>query len=295
LLPMPEPDRPWFTPGVRGIGLASLLSDAGHEIPTALLPSLLTSVLGAPAVALGVIEGIADALSGGAKFVGGALADDAARRQSIAVGGYTLTAVLSALIGGATATWQVGVLRAGAWTSRGIRGPARNALLADAVDRSAYGRAYGFERSMDNLGAVVGPILAVVLVALVGIRGAILLSVIPGLLAAGAIVYAIRHLQRPPAARATALRFTVRSLLRGPLGRLFVGIGAFELVVRQPRRLVVLGDVGEDTEGEDPGSEVVEDEAEVTGVGLLGGLSRIEPFERRELVLDLGDEFRPHR
>ena len=123
----------------------------------------------------------------------------------------------------------MGVLRIAAWTSRGIRGPAKNALLADAVDHSAYGRAYGFERSMDNLGAVIGPILALVLVALIGIRGAILLSVIPGLLAAGAIVYAIRHLERPPAARTTALRFTVRPLLRGPLGRLFVGIGAFEL------------------------------------------------------------------
>lgn len=221
--------RPWFTPGVRGIGLASLLSDAGHEIPTALLPSFLTSVLGAPAAALGLIEGIADAISGGAKFVGGGLADDPARRQSIAVGGYTLTAVLSSLIGLAGAAWQVGILRAGSWASRGVRGPAKNALLADAVDPSAYGRAYGFERSMDNLGAVIGPILAVILVALVGIRGAILFSIIPGLLAAGAIVYAIRHLERAPSRRTTAVRFTVRPLLRGPLGRLFAGIAPFEL------------------------------------------------------------------
>ncbi len=226
---MAKRSRPWFTPGVRGIGLASLLADAGHEIPTALLPSFLTSVLGATAVALGLIEGVADALSGGAKFVGGVLADEPARRESIAVGGYTVTAVLSALIGGASATWQVGVLRAGAWASRGFRGPARNALLADAVDPSAYGRAYGFERSMDNLGAVVGPILAVVLVTLVGIRGAILLSVIPGLLATVAIVYAIRHLERPPARRSTTIRLSVRPLLHGPLRRLFVGIGAFEL------------------------------------------------------------------
>jgi MFS family permease len=226
---MATPQRPWFTPGVRGIGFASLLADAGHEISTALLPSLLTSILGAPAAALGLIEGIADALSGAAKFIGGALADDPGRRQSIAVGGYTLTAVLSALIGLATAAWQVAILRAGAWTSRGVRVPARNALLADAVDRTAYGRAYGFERSMDNLGAVVGPILALILVGLVGIRGAILLSVIPGLLAAGAIVYAIHHLERPPAKRASAIKITVRPLMQGPLGRLFLGIGAFEL------------------------------------------------------------------
>ena len=70
--------------------------------------------------------------------------------------------------------------------------PARNALLADVVHPSAYGRAYGFERAMDNLGAVFGPLLALGLVAVVGVRWAIGLSVIPGLLAALAIVYAIR-------------------------------------------------------------------------------------------------------
>ena len=66
----------WLTPGVRGIGTASLLADLGHEIPTALLPSLLTSTLGAPASALGLIEGVSDGLAGVARFAGGPLADD---------------------------------------------------------------------------------------------------------------------------------------------------------------------------------------------------------------------------
>ena len=220
--------RPWFTPGVRGIGLASLLSDAGHEIPTALLPGFLTVTLGAPAAALGLIEGIADALSGITKVIGGALADDPQRRRSIAVGGYTLTALLSAAIGLATAAWQVAILRSGSWAARGIRVPSRNALLADAVDPSAYGRAYGFERAMDNLGAVIGPVLALVLVALVGLREAIVLSVIPGLLAAGAIVYAVRHLERPKERHTSPVRLVVRPLLHGALGRLFVGVSLFE-------------------------------------------------------------------
>jgi len=71
-----------------------------------------------------------------------------------------------------------------------IRSPSRNALLIDAVDPTAYGRAYGFERAMDNAGAVLGPIFALGLVVLIGIRQAIFVSVIPGLLAAFAIVYA---------------------------------------------------------------------------------------------------------
>ena len=85
------------------------------------------------------------------RFGGGALADDPGRRRAIAVGGYTTTAVLSSVTGAATSVWQVGVLRAGAWAARGLRVPARNALLADIVDPAVYGRAYGFERAMDNL------------------------------------------------------------------------------------------------------------------------------------------------
>ncbi|MGH2513797.1 MAG: MFS transporter, partial [Candidatus Limnocylindrales bacterium] len=219
----------WLTPGVRGIGFASLLSDMGHEIPTALLPSLITVTLGAPAAALGLIEGIADGLSGLAKLVGGWIADDPGRRRSVALGGYTVTAILSSATGLAGSIWQVGILRAGAWTARGIRGPARNALLADAVDVSVYGRAYGFERAMDNLGAVAGPALAIVLVGLVGVRVAILFSIIPGLLAAVAIAYAIRHLQAEVPRKAKPITIQVRPVLHGPLGRLFVGIGAFEL------------------------------------------------------------------
>ena len=221
--------EPWLTPGVRAIGTASLLADLGHEVPTALLPSLLTSTLGAPAAALGLIEGVADGLAGAAKLGGGALADDPERRRVTAVGGYTATAVLSSLIGVATSAWQVGVLRAGAWTARGLRVPARNALLADVVHPSAYGRAYGFERAMDNLGAIGGPLLALGLVAVVGVRTAILLSVIPGLLAAVAIVIAIRRAPRLEPRERQPIRLRVRPVLRGQLGRVLVGASAFEI------------------------------------------------------------------
>jgi MFS family permease len=219
----------WLTPGVAGIGTASLLSDAGHEIPTALLPSFLTSTLGAPAAALGAIEGVSDALAGVARFGGGALADDPERRRTVAVGGYATTAVLSAGIGAASTPLQAAVLRAGAWTARGLRVPARNALLADVVPASLYGRAYGFERAMDNLGAIVGPLLAIGLVGTVGVRWAIGLSVIPGLLAALAIVYAIRHTAAPAIRTHRPIRLQIRPVLRGRLGRLMAGTAAFEI------------------------------------------------------------------
>ena len=107
------------------------------------------------------------------------------------------------------------MLRAGAWTARALRVPARNALLADAVSPDAYGRAYGFERAMDNLGAMLGPLLAIALGGLIGVRQAILLSIVPGLFAALAIVYAIRHTPDAATKARTPIRLRVRPVLRG--------------------------------------------------------------------------------
>ena len=154
------------------IGAASLLADLGHEIPTALLPSFLTSTLGAPAAALGLIEGDCRRLAGAARFAGGALADDPHRRRGTAVAGYTATAVLTSAIGVTTAAWQVAVCApamGGAGTARPVAERAAGRRRAG----EAYGRAYGFERAMDNLGAIGGPLLALALVALVGVRTAI--------------------------------------------------------------------------------------------------------------------------
>jgi MFS family permease len=223
------PEQRWLTRGVGSIGIASFLSDVGHEIPTALLPSFLTRTLRAPAAALGLVEGIADGLGGAGRLAGGALSDDPQRRRTVALGGYTATAVFSALIGVCTAVYQVAILRAAAWFTRGLRQPARNALLAEVVPPGAYGRAYGFERTMDNFGAIVGPAVALALVALFSLRVAILLSVIPGVLAALAILVAIRSSPKPARGERQPIRLRVRPVLQGRLGRLLAGIGAFEL------------------------------------------------------------------
>lgn len=225
----PEIKGKWLTSGVWGIGLASFLADVGHEIPTALFASFLVSTLGASAAVLGLIEGIADGMAGIARLIGGALANDPSRRRTTAVGGYTSTAILSALIGAASAVWQVGFLRVAAWFSRGLRVPARNAILADMVPATVYGRAYGFERAMDNLGAIGGPLLTLLLVSIIGVRTAILLSIIPGLLAALAIIYAIGHIPHPTVRDRQPLRLQVRPVLRGRLGKLLIGVGIFEM------------------------------------------------------------------
>lgn len=202
-----EPDqRRWLTRGVVGVGSASLFSDSSHEMVTSLLPTFVVSTLGSGAGALGVIEGASDALTGVAKLAGGPLASDRDRRIRLASGGYLGTAVATAAIGLTTAVWQVACLRAFAWLSRGIRSPSRDMLLTELVDESAYGRAVGLERAGDNAGAVIGPLLAASLVAVLGIRHLILLAIIPGLLAAVAITVAGREAQRTlrePAGRRT--------------------------------------------------------------------------------------------
>lgn len=192
----PLPGHGWLSRGVASIGLASFFSDSGHEIATALLPTFLVSTLHASAASLGLIEGVSDALTGVAKLVSGPLANDPNRRGRLASGGYLGTAVATGAIGLCVATWQVGVLRAFAWTSRGMRSPARDTLLASLAPREGYGRAFGLERAGDNLGAVVGPLLAAGLVALVGIRPAIYFAFVPGLLAAAAISVAARESRR---------------------------------------------------------------------------------------------------
>jgi len=176
----------WLTRGVFGIGLASLCSDWGHEIGTSLLPLLLAG-LGAPAYALGVIEGVADGVSSFAKLAGGWVADRPHLRKPVAVAGYLLTALSTFAFGFVGAWPQVLVSRAIGWMGRGIRGPARDVLLTDAVAPELVGRAFGFERTMDTVGAVLGPLCATALVAMMSVRMAMRWTLLPGALAAVAI------------------------------------------------------------------------------------------------------------
>lgn len=214
-----------------GVGAASFCSDAGHEIATSVLPSFLTSTLHAGPGALGVIEGASDALVGLAKLAGGPLSNDPRRRARLASGGYVGTALATAAIGFATAVWQVAVLRAAAWVSRGLRSPARDTLLTSLTPPAAYGRAFGVERAGDNAGAIAGPLLASTLVAAVGIREAIWFAVVPGLLAAVAITVAARQAKRAvgsvPGRR--TLSFNFAELRRAGLGRALAAPALFEL------------------------------------------------------------------
>jgi MFS family permease len=219
----------WRTRGVDSVAVASFFSDSGHEITTSVLPSFITVTLRSSAGVLGVIEGVSDALTGIAKLISGPVANDERRRLRMASGGYVVTAVATGAIGLAVAVWQAAILRAAAWLARGVRTPARDAMLASLAPPTAYGRAFGLERAGDNMGAVAGPLLAAGLVAWLGIRPALYLAVIPGLFAAVAIVVAAREARklRDPVAR--RYRLELRRLHEAGLLRSLLPIAAFEL------------------------------------------------------------------
>src|SRR5436190_14160656 len=186
-----SPGRPagrWLNRTVVGIGLASLCSDVGHEMATTAMPALLASV-GATSAELGLIEGLADALSSFAKLYSGLHSDRLRRRKPLAVVGYFVTASAMASFALATQWWHVLLGRVGGWLGRGARTPVRNVLLTEATTPQTYGRAFGLERSMDSAGAVVGPVLALLLTATVGLRWTFALTLVPGVIAALLIAF----------------------------------------------------------------------------------------------------------
>ncbi len=180
----------WLTPGVLGIGLASLFSDWGHEAATAILPAFLAS-LGAPAYALGVIEGVSDGLSSFAKLAGGWIADRPALRKPTGIFGYLATGISTAAYAFANTWPSILVMRALGWIGRGSRGPSRDTLLVDSVAAEQQGRAFGFERAMDTTGAVLGPLCATALVGALGLRGVLKWTFVPGIAAAAAFAFLV--------------------------------------------------------------------------------------------------------
>jgi MFS family permease len=189
----------WLNGTVLGIGLASLLSDWSHEIATTVLPAYLAT-LGVAAFWVGLIEGVADGLSSVTKMASGYYTDKLRRRKPIAVAGYLVTALGTAAFGLATAAWHVLLARALAWLGRGVRTPVRKALLAAAVTPQTYGRAFGFERMMDTLGAIVGPATALLLLGWFAHDYPKLFAatLVPGLLAVAAIALLVRERERRP-------------------------------------------------------------------------------------------------
>jgi MFS family permease len=184
-------DKGWFNSTVLGAGLTSFLSDMSHEVVTVLLPSFML-MLGAPVYALGLIEGVSDGLSSFSKLFSGYYADKIGHRKEISAIGYFVTGIFPLIVAFAT-TWPIVlVARALGWLGRGIRGPPRDAILAESVEKKSLGKAFGFHRAADTLGAIAGPLLAYFLLAYMGMREIFAFAVIPGMLAVVAFWFLIK-------------------------------------------------------------------------------------------------------
>jgi MFS family permease len=184
----------WLNLTTLGIGLTSLFSDWSHEIATAILPAFLAS-LGAGPGWLGAIEGTADGLSSFSKLAAGHYTDRLRRRKPLVQSGYVVTTLATGALALATNAWHVLIARTTAWLGRGIRTPGRKALLAAGISPDAYGRAFGFERMMDTLGAIVAPITALWLLQLTShnYHKVLAWTLVPGLLAVLTIGLLVRE------------------------------------------------------------------------------------------------------
>jgi MFS family permease len=196
---------------VKVLGGASLLNDVASEMIFPLLPTFLIGTLGGNRFHLGVIEGVADTASSALKLWSGGWSDRAGRRKGFVVLGYALAALARPLIGVIVAPWQLFGLRIADRVGKGIRTSPRDALIADSTAPEVRGRAFGFHRAMDHLGAAIGPVLAAGFLWLWPgeLRTLFFLSLLPGLLVLGLLIFGLRETAAVTPAREPA-RLTLK-------------------------------------------------------------------------------------
>jgi MFS family permease len=167
------------------LGWSSLFTDAATEMIYPLLPMYLSRVLGAGALSLGVIEGVAEAINSALKVGSGYISDRWTRRRPIVIAGYSISSAARPLIA-ITSTWpQVLLIRALDRTGKGIRGAPRDAMLAQFASPNERGHIFGFHRAMDHTGAVIGPLIATAILFFAPgeYRFVFALTIIPGAIA----------------------------------------------------------------------------------------------------------------
>ncbi len=194
------------------LGVTSLLTDLSSEIIYPLVPLFLTSVLGAPFAVVGLIEGIAESTASLLKVFSGWISDRRPRRRPLVVFGYSISAVAKPLMAAAFTWPAVLLLRFSDRVGKGIRTAPRDALIADSSDPATRGRAFGFHRAMDTVGAALGALLALLAVGVLGERYRIifLLSAIPAALGVASLFFVHerrRHLTSTGPARLSLSQF----------------------------------------------------------------------------------------
>jgi len=223
------------------LGFVSLCMDLSSELVHGLLPVFMTVVLGAGMVAVGVVEGIAEATASIVKLFSGVLSDRLGRRKPLVVLGYALAAASKPLFPLAGSVPLVLVARFMDRVGKGIRGAPRDALIADVTPAEVRGAAYGLRQALDTVGAVLGPLAAIGLMILLAsdIRAVLWVAVVPAILSVVVLVLFVRE---PPA----TLTAHANPLSRAALGELtlrywfVVALGAVFTLARFSEAFLVL-------------------------------------------------------
>ncbi len=190
---------------VKMLAAVSFLTDVSSELIYPLLPLFLTTVLGATTATLGLIEGLSESVSSLLRLPAGWWSDRARKRKPLVVLGYTLSSLARPLVGFAQSTGQVLAIRLADRFGKGVRSSPRDALIADSVEASQRGYAFGLHRAADSSGAVVGPLIAWALLTwgVVELRGLFLLAAVPAAIVVVLVIAFVR--EAPPQARASGL------------------------------------------------------------------------------------------
>lgn len=181
------------------LGFVSLLTDLSGQMVFPLLPLYITSVLGGGAVAVGIVEGAAEATASILKVFSGYWSDKIGKRKPFVFFGYSLSALMKPVLAFATNWVAVLIIRVFDRVGKGVRDAPRDAIVAESNEQATLGKAYGFNRAMDGLGSVGGSLLAFILLPIFGFVNVFKLAIIPGLISIGVILLVkepIRHQER---------------------------------------------------------------------------------------------------
>jgi MFS family permease len=228
--------RPALPRQVKLFGVVSLLNDFASEMVYPLLPAFITGVLGGGAAALGALDGAADAAAALVKLISGRLADRPSRRGPLIVGGYFLAAAVRPIIALTASAWQVIGLRVVDRLGKGLRTPPRDALIADVTPAPIVGRAFGLQRGLDHVGAVIGPLVAWwMLTRHADVRTVIGWSAVPGVLVLVLATWAVTGgNRREQAARPVPTSAATATRVPAPV----IAIAVFYLI-RMPETLII--------------------------------------------------------
>ena len=171
------------------LGLVSLFTDLSSQMVFPLIPLFLTTVLGAGAYAVGVVEGAAETAASLLKVISGYWSDKIKKRKSFILFGYSLSSITKPLFAFANIWSFVLFIRVVERIGKGLRTAPRDAIVAESCDESVRGKAYGLHRAMDGIGSVLGAILAFLLLPVLGYRNIFLLAFIPSIIAVLVILF----------------------------------------------------------------------------------------------------------